>query len=117
MRQTLSLECSTKPSSNQSPQLQRLARELISLIIIQNIILYHMRITKELIRLRGCAALSALLLFANPPKTLKTYFGNQDSGTIKLSDIFGNLRELKPAMRAIYLEIVTLVTILLVIPQ
>ena len=35
---------------------------------------------------------------------------------INLSDIFGYLRELKPAMRAIYSEIVTLVIILLVIP-
>ena len=41
---------------------------------------------------------------------------NEGSGTIKLSDIFGYLRELKPVMRAIYSEIVTLVIILLVIP-
>ena len=67
MRQNLSSGCSTKPDSNQSPQLQRLARELnFSLIIILNMILYHKRITKELIRLRGCAGWSAPLLFANP---------------------------------------------------
>ena len=47
---------------------------------------------------------------------LKTNFENQDSGTIKLSDIFGYLREPKPATRAIYLEMVTFVSILLVIP-
>ena len=41
---------------------------------------------------------------------------NEGSGTIKLSDIFGYLRELKPAIRAIYSEIVTLVIILLEIP-
>ena len=41
---------------------------------------------------------------------------NEGGGTIKLSDIFGNLRELTPAMRVIYSEIVTLVIILLVIP-
>ena len=60
--------------------------------------------------------LVCVFVVRKPPKTLKMYFENQDSGTIKLSDIFGYLRELKPVMRAIYLEIVTLVTILLVIP-
>ena len=44
-------------------------------------------------------------------ETLKTPFENQGSGTIKLSDIFGYLRELKPVMRAIYSEIVNLVVI------
>ena len=41
---------------------------------------------------------------------------SEGSGTIKLSDIFGHLRELRPAMRAINSEILTLVIILLVIP-
>ena len=41
---------------------------------------------------------------------------NEGSDTIKLLGIFGYLCELKPAVRAIYSEIVTLVIILLVIP-
>ena len=49
-------------------------------------------------------------------ETLKTYFENQTSAKVKLSDIFGYMRELAPAMRSIYSEIVTLVRILLVIP-
>ena len=49
-------------------------------------------------------------------ESLKTYFEKQESEKVKLSDIFGYLRKLEPAMRAIYSEIVTLVRILLVIP-
>ncbi|XP_045210891.2 uncharacterized protein LOC123562315 [Mercenaria mercenaria] len=49
-------------------------------------------------------------------ETLKTYFAQQDSGSINLSDIFEYLRKLKPPMRSIYSEVVTLVKILLVIP-
>ena len=37
----------------------------------------------------------------------ETSYRNEGSGTIKLSDIFDYLRELKPAMQAIYSEIVT----------
>ena len=46
----------------------------------------------------------------------RDWLENEGSDTIKLSDIFGYLRELKPAMRAFYSEIVTLFIILLVIP-
>ena len=51
-----------KPVSSATETSQRIE---ISSIIILNIIPYHKRITKELIRLRGCAGWSAPLLFAN----------------------------------------------------
>ena len=38
----------------------------ISLVASLDVILFEKRITKALIRLRGCAGWSALLLFANP---------------------------------------------------
>lgn len=47
---------------------------------------------------------------------LKTYFEKQEGEKVKVSDIFGYLRKLEPAMRAICSEIVTLVRKLLVIP-
>ena len=66
---------STKPSSgfpikrdsNQSPQLQRLARIFENLLEESlDMILFNKRITKVLIRLRGCSGWSAPVLFANP---------------------------------------------------
>ena len=59
---------SDKVSSNQCPQLQRLARKLkieISLVASLDMILSNKQITKALIRLCGCAGWSAPLLFAN----------------------------------------------------
>ena len=56
----------TKRVSNQSPQLQRLVRKIeISLVASLDMVLSNERITKALIRLRGCAGWSAALLFAN----------------------------------------------------
>ena len=53
--------------SNQSPQLQRLPRKLkITLVANLDMIFFNKRITKVLIRLRGCAGWSAPLLFAAP---------------------------------------------------
>ena len=66
-RENLSSGCPTKRVSNQSPQLQRLAREIeISPVASLQIILSKTRIIKALIRLRGCAGWSAPVLFANP---------------------------------------------------
>ena len=66
-RQNLSSGFLTKRDSNQSPQLQRLARNFkISLVASLEMILSKTRITKALISLRGCAGWSAALFFANP---------------------------------------------------
>ena len=62
-RETLSSGFPSKRDSNQSPQLQRLARKLEASL---HIILLKKGITKALISLRGCAGWCALLLFANP---------------------------------------------------
>ena len=59
-------EFPTKRDSNQSPQLQRLAKIKISLVASLDMILSNKRIAKALIRLRGCAGWSAHVLFANP---------------------------------------------------
>ena len=58
-RENLSSGFQTKRLSNQSLQLQRLARKLI---------LLDKRITKVLISLRGCAGWSAPVLFPNPQR-------------------------------------------------
>ena len=71
MRQNLSLGFLTKRESNQSPQLQRLARKLeFRLVASLDMILSKKLITKALISLRRCTGWSASLLFAN----LKTGF-------------------------------------------
>ena len=55
--------------SNQFPQLQRLARKLKFLRVARlNMVLSKKRVTKALIRLRGCAGWSAPVLFANPQR-------------------------------------------------
>ena len=54
---------SEKAISNQSPQLQRLSRKFVASL---HMILSKKRITKVLIRMRGCAGWSAPVLFANP---------------------------------------------------
>ena len=61
-RETLSSGYPTKHVSNQASQLHRLARKLK--FHLQQV--YIQRITKALIRLRGCAGWSAPALFANP---------------------------------------------------
>ena len=64
--QTLSSRFPTKRDSNQSPQLQRLAkRNEKSLVASLDMILFIKRITKALIRLCGCAGWSVPLLFSN----------------------------------------------------
>ena len=60
---------SVKQVSNQSPHLQRQAKKLKILPIASlHMILLKKRITKALIRLRGCAGWSASGLFANPQR-------------------------------------------------
>ena len=58
----------TKWDSNQSPQLQKLARKLTNILLVSgiNMILSNKWMTKALIRLSRCAGWYALLLFANP---------------------------------------------------
>ena len=56
----------TKRVSNQSSQLHRLARKLKFLPVAS--LLSKKRITKALIRLRGCADWSAPVMFANPQR-------------------------------------------------
>ena len=63
--QNLSSGFPTKRDSNQSPQLQRLARKSISPVVSLDMVLSKTRITKTLISLRGCAGWSTSLLFAN----------------------------------------------------
>ena len=63
-RQNLSSGFLKKRGSNQSPKLNRLS----SLVASLDIILSKKRITKALIRLRGCAGWSAPVLFANHRK-------------------------------------------------
>ena len=63
-RQNLSSGFSTGQESNQSPQLQKLARKLKFRPL--DMILFKQRITKTLISLRVHAGWSSLLLFANP---------------------------------------------------
>ena len=59
----------SKRVSNQSPQLQRLAKKIEILPVARlNMVLSKKRITKVLIRLRGCAGWSAPVLFANPER-------------------------------------------------
>ena len=68
-RENLSLGFPTKRVANQSLQLQRLARKFeISLVASLDMILLDTRITKALIRLRGCAGWTAPVLFANPQR-------------------------------------------------
>ena len=57
---------SDKQVSNQSPQLQRQARNCNFTCSKFTMILSKMRITKALIRLRGCAGWSTPVLFENP---------------------------------------------------
>ena len=65
--ESLSSGFPTKRVSNQSLQLQRLARkQKISLLASLDMILLDKRITKALINLRGCAGWSVPVLFANP---------------------------------------------------
>ena len=64
-RENLSSGFPTKWDSNQSPQLKRLARKNeLSFVASWGMVLSKRRITKALIRLRGCAGWSAPLLFA-----------------------------------------------------
>ena len=64
-RENLSSVFPTKRVSNQSTQLQRLAKNWNSPVTSLHIKLSKKRITKVLIRLRRCAGWSAPLLFAN----------------------------------------------------
>ena len=74
--QNLSSGFFKKRGSNQSPQLHRLSRNLkILLVASLDIILSKKRITKALIRLRGCAGLSAPLLFANHRRQVFSHRG------------------------------------------
>ena len=68
-RENQSSGCPAKRISNQSPQLQRLARNLISSVASFHMMLSKKRITKALNRLCGCAGWSAPVLFVNPRKT------------------------------------------------
>ena len=56
---------SKKRVSNRSSELQRLARILKFAQASLNMLLSNKRLTKALIRLRGCAGWSAPVLFAN----------------------------------------------------
>ena len=68
-KQNMSSGFLKKRDSNQSPQLQKLARNLkILLVACLDMILSNKQITKALISLRGWAGWSAPLLFANPRK-------------------------------------------------
>ena len=60
----------TKRVSNQFPQLQRLARLLKFHLKQVYMFLSKKRMTKALIRLRGCAGWSAPVLFANPRRQI-----------------------------------------------
>ena len=60
-----------KRVSNQSPQLQRLARKPV---LSLHIMLSETRITKALISLRGCAGWPAPMLFAPPPPHEDRFF-------------------------------------------
>ena len=71
LRQNLSLGFPLKGVSNQSPQLQRLARKLKFL----HMILFKKLMTKALIRLRRCAGWSAPVLFANPGRQVSSRRG------------------------------------------
>ena len=65
-RHNLSLGFPTQRDLNQSPRLQRLAREMqFWFVASQYMILSNKRITKMLIRLGGCPDWSAPSLFAN----------------------------------------------------
>ena len=76
-QQNLSSGFPTKLETNQSPQLQRLAR-ILKFEASLDIILSSKRITKALISLSGCAGWSAYLLLAKTPKT----------GLVKMRPIF-----------------------------
>ena len=66
-RENLSSGCLTKRDSDQSPQLQRLARKLNFFFEVSlDMIVSNKRTTKALISLRGCAGWSASLMFTNP---------------------------------------------------
>ena len=65
LRENLFLGSPTKCDSTQSTWLQRLARKSKFCL---NMVLSKQRITKVLIRLRGCAGWSAPVLFANPQR-------------------------------------------------
>ena len=65
-RENLSFGFPAKWDTNQPAQLQRQARKMkISLVASLDMERYKTRITKALIRLRGCAGWSAPVLFAN----------------------------------------------------
>ena len=66
LRENLSSGFLTKRFSNQSAQLQRLARKLNLLVASSDAILSNKPITNALIGLHGCAGWSAPLSFANP---------------------------------------------------
>ena len=73
-RENLSSVFQIRSYSNQPAKLQRLARtEKFSLGASFEMILSNKRITKALIRLRGCAGWSALLLFANPRRQVYSH--------------------------------------------
>ena len=69
MQQNWSSGFPTNRDSNQSPQLQRLARKLKFILLVASLdmIISEKGITKALISLRGWAGWSAPLLFAPPP--------------------------------------------------
>ena len=67
LRENLSSGFPSERVLNWSPQLQRLSKKIEILPVARlNMLLYKKRITKALIRLRGCAGWSAPMLFANP---------------------------------------------------
>ena len=75
-RENLSSGVPTKRVSNQSPQLQKLARKNeILLVASLDMVLSKTQITKALIRLRGCAGWSVPVLFVNPRRQVFSHRG------------------------------------------
>ena len=73
-RENLSSGLLTKGDSNQSPQLQRLARKIeLFFVASLDMVLFKKRITKALIRLCGCTGWSAPLLSANLQRQVSRY--------------------------------------------
>ena len=81
--QNLSSRLLTNRDSNQSPQLQGLARE-ISPVASYIMILSNKQITKALIRLCGCAAWSSPLLFPNSEDRFEDRFSRIEAHIINL---------------------------------
>ena len=85
-RENLPSVFSTRSCSNQPAQLQRLARNLkVRFVASLDAILSNKRITKALIRLRGCAVWSAPLLFA---KHRRQGFSRRGQFIRQISSIF-----------------------------